>query len=69
MLYKLLTDYKKRLEGILNSEIPFVVEGLNYRKSVYFNELKGELKDNILKSIHREIKNIDNQLKELEVEV
>lgn len=64
-----LIDYKKRLEGMLNSEISFVVEGLKYRKSVYFNELKGKLKENVLKSIHREIKNIDNQLKELGVEV
>lgn len=54
---------------MLNSEISFFVIGLNYRKSVYFNELKGELKDNVLKSIHREIKNIDKQLKELGVEV
>lgn len=64
-----LIDYKKRLEGILNSEISFFVIGLNYRKSVYFNELKGKLKENVLKSIHREIKNIDKQLKELGVEV
>ena len=64
-----LIDYKKRLEGMLNSEISFFVIGLNYRKSVYFNELKGELKDNVLKSIHREIKNIDKQLKELGVEM
>lgn len=64
-----LIDYKKRLEGMLNSEISFFVIGSNYRKSVYFNELKGELKENVLKSIHREIKNIDNQLKELGVEV
>ena len=39
-----LIDYKKRLEGMLNSEISFFVIGSNYRKSVYFNELKGELK-------------------------
>ena len=53
---------------MLNSEIPFTIEGLN-KEQVYLNELKGFLKANIIKCIHIEIKWIDSRLKELGVEV
>lgn len=63
-----LINKKRKLEGMLNSEISFTIEGLN-KEQVYLNELKGFLKANIIKCVHIEIKRIDRRLKELGVEV
>lgn len=63
-----LINKKRKLEGMLNSEIPFTIEGLN-KEQVYLNELKGFLKANIIKCIHIEIKWIDSRLKQLGVEM
>lgn len=66
---KFLLDKKKHLEGILNSEITLTIDGEIGQRQVYLNELEGKLKEKIIKSAHIEIKRVNEELRELGVEM